>query len=140
MKNTADELIQAKALFNPASRTADVDGTGVENNGKGFGEGLFTLEIGAVSGTTPTLDVKLQESDDNVTYTDIAGAAFGQKTDSDADSRFVARVDLQQRKKFIRAVATIAGTTPDFLFYVGYHRLGNEELPISQEVASEFSV
>jgi hypothetical protein len=60
--------------------------------------------------TTPTLDVKIQESDDNTTFTDIVGATFVQVT---ASNNLQAIVFLRS-KRYCRAVATIAGTTPSF--------------------------
>ena len=103
-----------KAVFTlrPQAATASANGTGVDT--QGFAEGMVVLEVGAVSGTTPTLDVKLQESDDNSTFTDISGATFTQVTAANSSQvKRLAELNVS-RKRYIRAVATIAGTTPSF--------------------------
>lgn len=40
------------------------------------GRALITLDVGAGGGTTPTFDIALEESDDNVTFTAVAGVSF----------------------------------------------------------------
>lgn len=88
------------------------NGTGVDISAY-EGTVLVTLNGIIESGTTPTLDVKLQESDTSGgTYVDIAGAAFTQQTA--VASAFAAQLALpiDGRKQFIRAVATNGGTSP----------------------------
>ena len=81
------------------------------------GMGVALLDVNTESGTTPTLDVKLQESDTvGGTYTDIAGAVFTQVTAGAVIQSIP--VDLSQTKKFVRAVATEGGTSPVFAFGV----------------------
>ncbi len=105
-------------LFAPAARTASANGTGVDvTDYEGVATVLLTSAAG--TGTTPTLDVKLQDSPDNSTWTDIPGATFTQVTNA-AASEQVKAVDVQAANKFIRAVATIAGTTPSFTCAVAF--------------------
>ena len=60
---------------------------------------------------TPTLDVKLQESDTlGGTYTDIVGGAFTQF--GAADSFQVLKLDIANTKKYVRGSATAGGTSP----------------------------
>lgn len=110
-------------LFASAARTASANSTDLENRAaKGI---HIVLDVTAASGTTPTLDVKIQRkcplSDK---YVDVPGAAFSQKTATGTDdlviypgitaaaNRAVSNV-ISSR---FRAVATIAGTTPSFTF------------------------
>lgn len=67
----------------------------------------FRLEVLAVSGTTPTLDVKIQESADGTTWTDLV--AFTQATGPTVQEKFATAT-----KRFIRSVATVGGTSPNF--------------------------
>ena len=101
--------------FRPASVTATANGTAVDT--QGYMDGAVVLEVGAVTGTAPTLDVKMQESDTSGgTYTDITGAVFTQVVASNS-SQIIRLAELNVgRKRFIRAVATIAGTGPNFTF------------------------
>ena len=104
--------LDIKILFPALARTATANGTGVDLQGyinAGGRQMKAFLDVGAVSGTTPTLDVKLQDSADNVTYADIAGATFAQATAATSQA-----IHFRTNKRYVRAVATIAGTTPSF--------------------------
>lgn len=103
------------ALFPTAARTASADGSGVDIRDY-VGKLKIILDAAAGTGTTPTLDVKLQESADNTTFNDIAGAVFTQVIT--AASLQSIGVSVDPAKRYIRAVATIAGGTPSFSFSV----------------------
>lgn len=112
--------------FIPAVVTATGDGAGVDM--KEAELGLFALlSVGVVSGTNPTLDVTLEESDDNSVFTAIndfktgSPAAFAQRTDTPANG--IVSLTFKRSKRFVRAVATITGTTPSFTFGVSLHGL-----------------
>ena len=152
MKNTPTSLINARTSIKPKDHvTSPTNGVAVENGVKGHGDALITLRIGDVTGTTPTLDVKIQESADGSTgWTDVLDpsvpanandAVFSQKTDANADSVFVGSINMEVRKKFLRAVITIGGTsTPTFGCVVTIDLLGDKKLPVAQEAAVEFSL
>lgn len=102
--------------FTPAARTATANGTGVDLTGyiNSGGRALKAiLDNGTTSGTTPTLDVKIQDSDDNSVFADITGATFTQLTAAGNQE-----IHFRTNKRYVRAVATIAGTTPSFTFDV----------------------
>lgn len=100
----------AGSSIRPQISTATVTGQAVDLD-RGDGACFAFLEVGAVSGTTPTLDVKVQESDTSGgTYTDIPGAAFTQITAANKSQI----LDFKRSKRFCRLLATIAGTTPSF--------------------------
>lgn len=67
--------------------------------------------VGAVSGTTPTLAGKIQESDDNSTFTDIAGVTF--TTVTAANNLQI--ISFQRTKRYVRYYRTLGGTTPSFV-------------------------
>lgn len=99
-------------LLAPASRTATANGTGVDLQSYTHTQGheyAANLQVGAVTGTTPTLDVKVQESDDNSSFSDISGATFAQKTAAGEETIYFRSV-----KRYVRLVATIGGTSPVF--------------------------
>jgi len=113
-------------VFESAARAATANGGDMENR-TGKGVRLF-LDITAASGTTPTLDVKIQGKDAiSGSYYDIAGAAFAQQTTTGtadltiypgvAETANVSVSDIIPRDW--RAVATIGGTTPSFTFSLG---------------------
>lgn len=96
---------KAAELFASATLSAG-NKTGVKV-GKGFYAAW--LIITAVTGTTPTLDVHLEESDDDSTYTDVVGGVFPQKN-------AVGRTEILSRitKKYVRVVSATGGTSPVF--------------------------
>ena len=77
------------------------------------------LAVTAHSGTTPTLDVTLEWSDDSTTfYAADPSDAFTQVTTTDAT-----KVKTFARKApYYRVKWTIAGTTPSYTFAVGVAR------------------
>lgn len=104
-------------LFATAARTVTANGTGVDL--KDFvGQIAVVLDSAAGTGTTPTLDVKLQDSDDNSTFADISPAvAFAQVTGAGVSTQRIG-ASADSLRRYVRAVATIGGTTPSFTFSV----------------------
>lgn len=105
-----------------AARTSTVTATGIDVSG--YKGGLIVQQlVGVVSGTTPTLNGKLQSSPDNSAWTDISGATFTEVTASDSFQKI--GVDVRDGAKYLRYVGTIAGTTPSFT--MGVVLLGQKE-------------
>lgn len=94
----------------PQTATSTVTGQAVDlvdTDGPCFA----AIQVGTVSGTSPTLDVKVQESDTSGgTYADIAGATFTQVTASNKSQV----INFKRSKRFCKLIGTIAGTTPSF--------------------------
>lgn len=111
MSGIANYLANAKvaSLLPAANRNAGTaNGTGVDISAAD-GIGLLILDETLVSGTG-TCDVKLQECDTvGGTYTDVANGAIAQQN---ATALKTLAVDLSVVKKFVRAVAVTAGSTP----------------------------
>lgn len=106
-----------------AARTATVTTSAVDLRTY---KGGFIVEqlVGVVSGTTPTLDGKIQTSADGSTgWADISGATFTQVTATDSFQKlgFVENQTLG----YVRYVGTITGTTPSFT--MGVTLLGAKE-------------
>lgn len=126
MARQITSAINPKLGITPQAATATVTGTGIDCSG--FEEAVYGLMVGAVSGTTPTLDVKIQESATvGGTYTDITGAAFAQVTTATHQLHLGTRVNTA--KPFQRVLATIAGTTPSFTMSVLMLRVNPNLLP-----------
>lgn len=105
---------QLKTLLATAARTTTANGTGVDL-ANCRGGAAIVLDSAAGTGTTPTLDVKLQTSPDNSTWAD-AGVAFTQVIN--AASQQIAAIDVTKLQRYVRTVSTITGTTPSFTFSV----------------------
>lgn len=120
-RNTSRTVL-ASAARNPSGNSAE------QENIVSRGVKLH-LDITSVTGTAPTLDVKLQAKDPvSGSWVDIAGAAFAQKTATGIDTLTVypgilvaANVSISDvLPKEWRAAYTIGGTaTPTFTFSLG---------------------
>lgn len=128
----AEAIVSVTAKASAAQGLGTVNGDDLTNfNGKGV---LVTLDVTAVSGTTPTLDVKLQHKDSvSGKYVDIPGASFTQKTGISTDTLLIypsitVTANRQVNStlgKLFRIVSTVGGTaTPIFTFSVGVDLLG----------------
>lgn len=75
-------------------------------------EALVCLNCTAASGTTPTLTVTIQASDDQgTTWYNLPGGAFTQLTTTGTQA-----IQINTFGDYIRANYVIAGTTPSFTF------------------------
>jgi hypothetical protein len=102
------------SLFDPADRGASANGSAVDIL-EYEGQAAAILQSAAGTGTNPTLDVKLEDSADGATgWADIAGTAFTQVTDAAASAEII-KFNASDVRQYIRAVATIGGTTPSFV-------------------------
>lgn len=81
------------------------------------GDVSLILSCAAGTGSSPTLDVKVQDSDaSGGTYGDLSGAAFTQVTDS-ASVQVITFVK-DEAKRYIKIVQTVGGSTPSFTFSI----------------------
>lgn len=92
------------------------------------------LDITAASGTTPTLDVKIQCSPDNTTWFDPASTAanrdsfaFAQKTTTGQDVKLIPWVAC----RYVREYHTVGGTTPSFTYSVTADVIGGDNRQIA---------
>lgn len=122
MTHLLNALSQAVGLVLAAAarRTATLTGTGIDVLHY-EGVALILLNASAGTGTTPTLDVKLQHSDDNTTFADVTSGAFTQVTEVGGTAGVqVKKVNVSDLKRYLRVIGTIAGTTPSFDFGVEF--------------------
>jgi len=106
------DAIKAAVTIRPQTISSNTNGGSVDT--QGYNSAAAILEVGAVSGTSPTLNVKIQESDDASTWSDVSGATFAQVTA--ANNSQILRIEGlgTSRKRYLRAVATPGGTSPSF--------------------------
>jgi len=107
-----------KSLFPALSRAATANGSGVDMVDY---EGIAVVQLDSAAGSAGTLDIKIQESDDNSTFADvptaeITGGAFTQVTTGGASLQ-TRYIDISARKRYLRGVCTIA--TGPFVFSFG---------------------
>jgi hypothetical protein len=108
----------------PASRTATVTGSAVDLLNV-EGPILVSQDVGAVTGSSPTLAGKIQDSADGSTdWQDISGATFTSVTA--ANNLQAIKVEANECRRYIRYVGTIGGSTPNFT--VGVQAWGRKAL------------
>ena len=115
--STALNDVKNQALIGASVFPATVNDT---NNGSAIdmleadGRCFAVQVIGTVGGTGPSLAGKVQESSDNSTWTDVAGATFTSVTASSN----VQTIVFDRTKRYLRHHRTVAGTTPQFALSV----------------------
>lgn len=105
----ADEELRGDAAVASAARTAS--GTGSAFNVESATAFFGTLDITAVSGTTPTLNVRLETTVNGVDW--YTAGSFDQKTVVDNDARAFGPLGDQARWAW-----TVGGTSPSFTFSI----------------------
>lgn len=116
------KAITVVALAAAAAVTAGVNGAAFDLRPYD-GDIRLALSSAAGTGTNPTLDVKIQHSDDGTTWTD-SGVTFTRVTTAAAGEVLV--LTAERFKRYIRAVDTVGGTTPSFaraIHFVGRRRV-----------------
>ena len=114
--NSIANLLVLSALL-PATSTSTRTGTGIDVTAYD-GNVACIVRSSVGTGTTPTLDFKLQDSDAvGGTYADVTGATATQITDAAEGALNTQKIvfNANKVKAFVRVVGTIAGTTPSFI-------------------------
>lgn len=107
---------KAISLVRPQTATSTVTGSGVDTMGYGD-DALVIVNLGAASGTSATNDIVIQTSPDNSTWT--TRTTFATLTDTSDNKIAAGKLVLDAAsRRYVRAVGTIAGTTPSFTFGV----------------------
>lgn len=105
------------SLIRPQVATSTVTGTGVDTLGYSD-DALVTVDLGAALTTTETCDITIQTSPDNSTWT--TRTTFTTLTGTSDNKAAAGKLVLDAAsRRYVRAVATIAGTTPSFALAVG---------------------
>jgi len=106
-------MFDANLLFHDAAAlTATGNSSSLDVKKTDVNGVVVKVVVTAVSGTTPTLDLKVQESDDNSTWKDLV--TFDQITSTGRWSRLV-----QSKRRYLRLARTVGGTTPSFTVTAG---------------------
>lgn len=102
---------EPRTSFGLASATQTASGAGTPFTVDSVLSIIGTLAVTAASGTSPTLDLRLESSVDGTNYYTVA--AFSQKTGISTDARIFGPVGTTARWAW-----TVGGTTPSFTFSV----------------------
>ena len=82
------------------------------------GDVVFVLDSAAGAGTSPTLDVTIEDSADNSSFAAIASGAVAFTQVTGSASAQTLEVDANGCKRYVRVKYTIGGSSPSFTFSV----------------------
>lgn len=141
MKGTAHEHLKAVKMYH--ANLSDGSATSLTPiDTLEFDEALIVMDLGAFGGTAPTVTTKMQEDDASTgaTATDITGATFGAKDGSADDTVYVGRLNLVDRKRYIRPHITVGGTMPTGEIAVVAILCSAKNKPVTQVNSAAFNV
>lgn len=109
MRKLFDNVKVLQSLVS-AVRTADANGTGVDT--QGYEDAMLVVPVGDIdlASADETYQVKVEESDDNVTFTTTTITATV-SADNQVGVARIAELNVA-RKRYLRAVLDVGGTTP----------------------------
>lgn len=108
-----------KDLLIAQAATTTVTGTSIDLQGyvaAGKKNVMVVLDLPTVAGTTPSVTVKVQDSPNNTTFTDVTGAAFAAVTTNLTDTTSLL---FYTTNRYIRAVATLTANTTSATLWAG---------------------
>ena len=91
-----------------AARTATGQTSGIDLRDYD-GAVVFLLDSAAGAGTSPTLDVTIEDSADNSSFSALSGAAFTQVTGTASAQKL--SIDKDNAKRYVRIKYTIGGSS-----------------------------
>ena len=110
----SDDFFDGKSLVAPAAFTTTSTETSVDFGAAGTNGGGGSLHVIAASGSSPTLDAKIQTSADNASFSDYI--TFAQQPA--VGSEF--KTSTSNPARYARAVLTIGGSTPSFTVAISF--------------------
>ena len=114
----ADSGIYSGTVLENSTVTTTTTGTARDNTLSTSNGGAGFLIVTAKSGTSPTLDAKIQHSADNTTYVDLV--TFTQATAETSEVKLVDEGTTVNR--YLKAILTVGGSTPSFTAIIGFGR------------------
>lgn len=108
------DAVKVLASLVPATRTASANGTGIDT--KGYNDACAVILAGDIDLTTgdETYAFKIQDSADNSTFADVSGLTTTVTADNDVKLIRIAGLGGVTIRRYVRVVATLAGTTPSW--------------------------
>lgn len=118
MRDLEARLDVVQSLVPTGARTASANGTGVDL--QGYDGALVVVTADTITDGTHT--PKVQESDDNATFTDVASTDLVGTALVAITAASVQKIAYVGAKRYIRAVVTVAGATTGGKYAVGVTR------------------
>lgn len=141
MKGTAHEHLKAVKMYH--ANLSDGSATSLTPiDTLEFDEALIILDLGIFGGSSPVATVKMQEDDASTgaSATDITGATFGAKDETEDDTTYVGRLNLVDRKRYIRPHITVTGSMATGEIAVVAILCSAKNKPVTQVNTADFNV
>lgn len=106
------DAVKSVVSLVPAVRTSSANGTGIDILAYNSAKLVFQAGATDFTSTDETYAIKVQESADNSTFTDISGATGSVTAANDTVQIRLDGLNRGSAKRYIRAVITIGGTSP----------------------------
>lgn len=114
----------------PASRTAAVNGTGVDL--AGYESASVVIEAGAAGGTTPSFTFEVQDSDDNTTFAAVPNADLQGTEPVVTAAGAPVKVGYLGTKRYLRvAITAVSGTGPTLVCAAGVVKGNPASAPVA---------
>jgi hypothetical protein len=107
MRDLEARIDAATSLTPAGNRTSSANGTGVDL--QGYDGAVVVVSAGTITDGTHT--PKVQESDDNSTFTDVASTDLAGTALVAITANSVQRISYVGNKRYIRVATTVSGTT-----------------------------
>jgi len=116
----------------PAVYTADANGTGVDT--QGYENGMLVVSAGDIdtASADETYVVRIQESDDNSSFAAVTGLTVTITADNQIGVLRLSGLNTL-RKRYLRAVLDVSGTTPSFAGSTNFHLGGSDSGPVNSD-------
>src|SRR5215217_6956516 len=116
----------------PAVRTADANGTGVDT--QGYEDAVLLVQAGDIdlASADESYVIELEESDDNSSWSDVAGHDVTITADNEVDKVRISELNVA-RKRYLRAVCNVGGTTPSFPVAATFLLAGGVSGPVNSD-------
>lgn len=105
------DAVKSEVSLVPEVRTADADGVGVDT--QGYNSAKLVVSAGDIdtADADETYAVKVEESDDNVTFTPVTDLTTTITADNQLKNVRIEGLGTS-RKRYLRATLDVGGTTP----------------------------
>lgn len=136
MNNDPKNSVGFSSTVKPQVITATGAANGAAVNTQGARWARLVGYVGAMTGTSPTCDIKLQASADGSTgWTDVPNAVVAQITQANDDRKVLGLLDMRKAVtgQYLRAVVTVGGTSPNVPIFLGIELMGGPDFSLLTE-------
>ena len=112
-----DERTAPIEVYSAQARTAGSTSASIDRQSYGRAQTFtYILSVGTVSGTTPSMTVTIQDSDDGTTFANVTAVTGVNEVFTPTTAAAFKLATVKRVRRFQRVVVAMTGTTPSFTF------------------------